>query len=716
MLTDKTGTTSGTLKSAVVFLAGLMLASLSGGVLAAARSLQSIDYQTMADERVLVTLTLSDSAPQPVVFTVDKPARVALDLPDTRLDLANRYSKIDVGNTRAVAAAEARGRSRVVIELVQLAPYNVSVDGNKIYVQLGNATDTALAPAPSAGGSTSSGKRSASARSRASSDISNVDFRRGEKGAAQVVVTLGNPGTPVNVSEKGGKVIAEFPGTTVPDSLLKRLDVMDFATPAKYVDVTRVGTKAIITVTPASGADFEQVAYQTGSQFTLELQPLTAEKLAELKTKPKYTGERISLNFQNVDVRALLQIIADVAGVNMVVSDSVQGSVAMRLQNVPWDQALDIILTTKNLGKQQEGNVVLVAPAAEIAAREKAALEAEAAKVVLEPLRSEVIQINFAKASEIATLLKSTTGEKGNSALSDRGSVTVDDRTNTLIVVETRAKLEEVRKLVALLDIPVKQVLIETRIVIANSDYSKDLGARFGYSAIGSSGSTVGTTSGNLNGTTQILNGEELELADRLNFALPAAPSAGSPARLALAILSTDYLIEMELSALQREGRGEIVSTPRVVTANGKEATIEQGVEIPYQQASASGATTVTFKKAVLSLGVTPQITPDNHVTMNLNISKDSVGSVVSDTLGGSIPSIDTRKVSSQVLVDNGETVVLGGIYEETNTKTKTKVPLLGDVPLLGVLFRNNSFTDNKKELLVFVTPKILKEGLNIAH
>ena len=517
--------------------------------------------------------------------------------------------------------------------------------------------------------------------------------------------------------EEGGKIIATIKNATAPDNLIRRLDVLDFATPVKFIDTQRKGLNTEIVITPSAAGDFEHVAYQAGDRFTLELQPISEAELAEARRrKPQYTGERISLSFQSVDIRSLLQIIADVAGTNMVVSDSVNGEIAMRLQNVPWDQALDIILQSKGLGMRQEGNVMLVAPIEELAAREKAELEASAQQAELAPLRSELIQVNYAKASELATLLKS--GD--NSLLSERGRVTVDQRTNTLLVQETRDRLAEIRSLVARLDIPVRQVLIESRIVIANNDFTRELGSRFGVTGVARNGNDgIVTTSGSATATDQttqsfINNGFPVEtggLQDRFNVSLPVAGPAG---RIAFAVLGSDYLLDLELSVLQAEGRGEVISSPRVITANAKEASIEQGVEIPYQEASASGATAITFKKAVLSLVVTPQITPDNRVIMDLAVKNDSVGQQVANQLGGTVPSIDTREINTQVLVDNGETVVLGGIYQQDNRSSMTKVPFLGDIPLIGALFRTTSKVANKRELLIFVTPKIMQEGLRV--
>lgn len=676
------------------------------------RSLQSIDAVALEGERLLLTLTLSSAAPEPVVFTVDQPARLSLDLPDTRLAVAERYKKLNIGAARAVAAAEAEGRTRLVVELSQLTTHSVRIDGNRVFLTIdGPAGSGPVSAAPVAA--------TGAAPQAATPAISAIDFRRGDKGEGRVIIALTDPATPVDVVEEGGKIVARFKNASVPDQLLRRLDVLDFATPVKYVDTVRTGINAEVSVTPATGGDFEQVAYQAGNLFTIELQPLSQEKLDERKLRePEYTGEKISLSFQSVDIRSLLQIIADVAGTNMVVSDAVTGDIAIRLQNVPWDQALDIILRTKGLGMRQQGNVMLVAPLTELAARDKVELEAQKQKTELAPLRSELIQVNYAKAADIAKLLKENTGEA--SILSDRGRVSVDDRTNTLLVLETREVLADIRALVARLDIPVRQVLIESRIVLANNDFSRELGTRFGVSAVGDRGGNgIITTSG-----TAVANDDRVQdflgggfpvttgnLNDRFNVNLPASANAGS---IALAVLGSNFLVDMELSALQAEGRGEVVSSPRVLTANAKEARIEQGVEIPYSEGSSAGNTTISFKKAVLSLTVKPQVTPDNRVIMDLNVTQDTVGDIVPTGDGGTAPAINTREVNTQALVDNGATVVLGGIFIQETRNDVTKIPFLGDVPILGGLFRNRLTSSNKDELLIFVTPRILQEGLSI--
>jgi type IV pilus assembly protein PilQ len=546
-----------------------------------------------------------------------------------------------------------------------------------------------------------------------------------------VIVNLTDPSTPVDIRQEGGRVVAVFKDTDLPSELMRRLDVMDFATPVTTVDTLRTNLDTRIVI--SADGKYEQLAYQSDNDFTIEINPAAAEaeEGSTLFSETKeYEGQRLTLNFQDIETRAVLQLLAETSGRNIVVSDTVQGNVTLRLRNVPWDQALDIVMTTKGLDMRQNGNVIIVAPAEEIAARETADLEAQQAISELEPLYSEFLQVNYAKAEDLATLISGEGAAGGNSLLSDRGSIAVDARTNTLLVQDTAERLQDIRRMVSTLDVPIKQVLIESRIVVVNDDFSRDIGFRWGVTAINESGTNsggqflTGTGSGSdtmvnsaisnlgdpANGT--IYPVQVPVLGDRYNVNVPIADAAG---RIALAVLESDFLVDLELSALEAEGAGEIVSTPRVITANQKEARIEQGVEIPYQQSASSGATTVQFKKAVLSLTVTPQITPDNNIIMDLMVSKDNVGDIISTGgLGGTVPSIDTRQVETQVLVADGQTVVLGGIYETERRETITKVPFLGDIPVVGRLFKSTQRVNNKAELLIFVTPRILEEGSSI--
>jgi type IV pilus assembly protein PilQ len=704
---------------AVMLLAALPVMAQSN----AARQLEAIDVQSLPGSILEVRLRLSDTPPEPMSFTIDNPARIALDLPGTSIGMDSRRRDVNQGPLSTVLTAEANGRTRVVFNMVNMVPYDTRVVGDSIYVTLGQQGDGAAsaafaaqpAPQSASGGAAAAGGRS----------INNIDFRRGRNGAGQIVVDLSNPRTTVDVREEGGRIVVDFQETTLPTNLMQRLDVTDFATPVATVDALRADGDARLVVTTAEA--YEQVAYQTDNVFTLELAPPVEqpEPVGIFNENREYTGERLTLNFQDIETRAVLQLLADTSNLNIVVSDTVQGNVTLRLQNVPWDQALDILMTTKGLDMRRNGSVIIVAPAEEIAARERAELEALQEIQTLEPLRSEFIQVNYAKASDLAALIGGG-GNAGNPIISDRGSVAIDERTNTLLVQDTTERLANIRRLVATLDIPVRQVLIESRIVIVNDDYSRDLGVRFGGTVVRENGtdglySMTGTGSGsgvitssaldNFNSTGTPFPVEVPPINQRYNVNVPVSSPVGS---IALAILDSDYLVDLELSALQAEGQGDIISAPRIVTANQREASIEQGVEIPYQESSSSGATTTQFRPAVLSLTVTPQVTPDDRIIMDLLVTKDSVGELVASATGGFVPSIDTRSVATQVLVNDGETVVLGGIYETETRETVNKVPFLGDVPGLGVLFRSRTTLNNKAELLIFVTPKILREGASL--
>jgi len=731
------GTTVGWLnaigRSLAVVIGGICL-TLIGVPAATAQSasqagnqLQDIQVVELPGARIELRLLTSGPAPAPLAFTIDNPARISVDLPGTTLALASRRKDVRVGSLDTILAAEAQGRTRVVLNLNSMVPYETRVDGNAVVVTLGAAgsANAGVATFPAAAPVAAVAAASAPAgAARGGRQISNLDFRRGDNGGGRVVITLSDPGTPVDVRKEGDRILLSFNGTTLPDSLLKRLDVTDFGTPVNVIEASRKPSGAQVSI--AANLPFEELAYQSDNVFTVEVAPVVQQAVAGKPTlfsaSREYTGERLTLSFQDIETRAVLQLLADVSGRNIIVSDTVQGNVTLRLQNVPWDQALDIVLATKGLDMRENGGVIIVAPADEIAAREKADLESRKAILELEPLVSEYVQVNYAKASDLAELLS---GSNNNSLLSERGSVGIDDRTNTLMVQDVPERIAEIRRLVSTLDIPVRQVLIEARIVIVRDDFSRDLGIRWGVTQVSEQGdgllAVTGSGAGantivnsavdNINTTGQPFPVEIPPLAERYMVNLPIANPAG---KLALALLNDDFLVDLELSALQAEGRGEVVSSPRVITANQKEASIRQGVEIPYQEASSSGATTTQFKEAVLSLTVTPQITPDDRIILDLVVTKDSVGAQVSNELGGSIPSIDTRAIQTQVLVDNGQTVVLGGIYETEESEDVSKVPFLGDIPGLGAFFRSTRKVSNKSELLIFVTPKILKEGSNI--
>jgi len=683
--------------------------------------LQDIQVQALPGQRVELTLVMSGTAPEPLAFTIDNPARIALDLPDTSLALASRRRDVNVGPLDTVLTAEANGRTRVVLNLQNMVAYETRRSGNTVTITLGDGKGYSEDTTQFAGAAT----QTPSYASPGSRSISSVDFRRTRDGGGRVVVNLSDPSTTVDIRQEGGRVVAVFKDTSLPAELMRRMDVTDFATPVNTVDTLRTNLDTRVVI--SADGKYEQLAYQTDNEFTIEINPVTEEAEASslFSETKQYDGQRLTLNFQDIETRAVLQLLAETSGRNIVVSDTVQGNVTLRLRNVPWDQALDIVLTTKGLDMRQNGNVIIVAPSQEIAARETADLEAQRALSELEPLYSEFLQVNYAKAEDLAVLIRA---DGGNAMLSERGSIAVDERTNTLLVMDTAESLQNIRRMVSTLDIPIKQVLIESRIVVVNDDFSRDLGVRLGVTALHESGTNSGGTfvSGSGAGTDTMVGSAVENLADngsifpvqlptldnRYNVNVPIASAAG---RFSLAVLESDYLVDLELTALEAEGRGEIVSTPRVITANQQEARIEQGVEIPYQQSASSGATTVQFKKAVLSLTVTPQITPDNNIIMDLLVHKDSVGEIISTGgLGGTVPSIDTRAVQTQVLVADGQTVVLGGIYETERRETITKVPYLGDIPGVGALFRSKTRVDNKAELLIFVTPRILEEGSSI--
>ncbi len=686
------------------------------------RQLQAIDIQSLPGQVLELRLRLSEAAPEALSFTIDNPARIALDLPGTVLGLESRRQDVNLGPLATILTAEANGRTRVVLNMNVMVPFETRTVGDSVYVTLGRADSTAPAPSfaaqPSLPGTSRSGTAQASNRG-----ITNIDFRRGANGSGQVVVELADPRTTVDVREEGGRIIVDFQNTNLPDALLRRLDVTDFATPVSTVDAVRANADARLIISTISA--YEQVAYQTDNLFTLEFQTPTevVQPSGIFNVDREYVGERLTLNFQDIETRAVLQLLADTSDLNIVVSDSVQGNVTLRLQNVPWDQALDILLTTKGLDLRRNGNVILVAPAEEIAARERAELEAIQELQTLEPLRSEFIQVNYAKAADLATLIS---GGGSNPLISDRGSIAIDERTNTLLVQDTSLRVENIRRLVSTLDIPVPQVLIESRIVIVNDDYTRNLGVRFGATVVrDNSGdgllSFTGTSAGsdtivqsgiaNINNTGTPFPITTPSIDQRYNVNLPIASPAG---QFALAILDSDFLVDLELTALQAEGDGQIISTPRIITANQKEGRIEQGVEVPYQESSSSGATTTQFKEAVLSLTVTPQVTPDNSIIMDLFVTKDSVGELVASATGGFVPSIDTRSVVTTVLVKDGQTVVLGGIFETEERETINKVPVLGDIPVIGSLFRSTVTLNNQAELLIFVTPRILRDGASL--
>lgn len=679
-------------------------------------ALKAIDFSALPGDRVQLSLSMSEPVSEPNSFVTENPARISIDFGGVKSELGYKTKLIGVGPVHSVTALEAGSRTRLVISLTKPVEYETSIAGNKVLVSL-DISDQAKTKAatqvskPKPVVTASPQMAETTATTGVATDIRNIDFRRGEEGQGRVLITLGDQSLPVDVREEAGRIVVEFFEASIDNSLLQSLDVMDFATPITKVETRTRGNNVLIDITPTG--EYDYLAYQANETFAVEVRSLTkAEKDALQKERMIYTGDRLSLNFQDIEVRAVLQLLADFTELNLVTSDTVDGRITLRLKNVPWDQALDIILKSKGLSKRQVDNVIMVAPTEEMAAREQLELESQQKIEELAPLKSDFIQVNYAKADDLALLLKS----EENRLLSERGNVTVDARTNTLLVQDTAAKLNEIRRLLQKLDIPVRQVLIESRIVVANNDFAKDLGVRFATTLADWNGDNLnmiaGGTEGHIGGTWPYVNGIENPAdSDQEALMVNLPVTAPSGAINFLVGKMSHHLLQLELSAMQTEGRGEVISSPRVITSDQNQATIKQGVEIPYQEASASGATTVSFKEAVLKLDVTPQITPDDRVRMDLVINKDSPDFSRS-VLG--VPPLDTRRIETTVLVDNGETVVLGGVFERTKTNDTEKIPFFGDLPYAGVLFRRTENRDQNSELLIFVTPKILKEALRV--
>ncbi|MFO1505620.1 MAG: type IV pilus secretin PilQ [Lysobacterales bacterium] len=718
--------------------------------------LQDIGYTALPGGQVDITMTFADPPAVPQAFTTENPPRIAFDFAATNDAFAKRRVDIGTGATSGVTAVEAGGRTRVVVDLFRSAGYSSRVEGNKFVVSVNNGQTGATMIARSVASTNPTKAVPASGI-----EVSNVDFRRGQDGGGRVIVTFNAPGAAVNLKRLGDDIMLDITNAALPPKLAQKLDVLDFATPVQSIQTQSHGLGVRVDIRATQ--PFEQLAYQTGDQYIVEVsKKKTGPENKGRNAEPTYTGSRVTFNFQDIPTRSVLQLIADVSDLNIVVADSVQGNVTLRLINVPWDQALDIVLRAKGLDKRRQGNVIWVAPQEEIAKREQALADAQMQLADKEPLVSDYIPISYGKAKDIAALLTkeaqanqaggATSGGGNTQAqrgfLSARGTVTYDDRTNTLLISDIPSKVQEIRQLIAVLDRPVQQVLIEARIVVASDTFARELGVRFGVSGgYETSNGNVVATSGSANATDAMANvalnnrftpgsrGLPMvapgtiptdnttqsgiavpNLNDRLNVNLPSTLTGGGS--FGLAILSADYLLDLELSAAQTEGRGEVISSPRVITANQQEADIKQGQEVGYvtfQNSTAgagTGTATVNFKEAVLELKVTPTITADDRVILDLDVKKDAVSGYTVPPGGGQIPNLDKREITTQVLVDNGQTVVLGGVYEVSKQDNVNKVPLLGDLPVLGHLFKNTSRNDSKAELLIFVTPRILNESL----
>ncbi|MBF1801761.1 type IV pilus secretin PilQ family protein [Alcanivorax sp. ST75FaO-1] len=693
----------------------VLLVLLGAALMSPARAatLTNLQANTLPGDGMEVRLDFEGTAPEVKGYSIERPARIALDLLGTGSNVDLKRHNLGSGNARSVTVVEAKDRTRLIFNLEQLTGYDTRVEGQQLVITLGGgqrtpSTDPA-SPSPMAAASNESA-------------IRDIDFRRGGDGEGRVMIQLSKASMPVDVSEEGGKIIARFVGADIGDDLVRRLDVTDFATPVRYVDTRRTEGGAVITIEPEGTWDY--LAYQADNQFSINIKPLTAsEKERQRREAFKYDGEKLSLNFQDIEVRSVLQLIADFTDLNLVASDTVTGRITLRLQSVPWDQALDLILKTKGLDKRQVGNVLLVAPADEIAAREKQELEAQKQLASLAPLRTEYISINYARAEQLQSLITSRGGSDGSSLVSERGSVTVDQRTNTLIVQDTADSLEDIRDLIQRLDVPVQQVLIEARVVVASTNVADEFGVRWGglgwTDSLYSDGESVAISGrhtslrelhyANIDRDDDGSLGEfeEFDEEENNDLIVDMGVESTDATRFSIGFTSLDSgLIELELSALESEGHGELVATPKVLTADQQPAVIASGQQVPFNVSTASGATAVEFIEAELRLEVTPQVTPEGDVIMQLKVNNDSLGTDLDN------PAINTNRVETTVLVNDGETVVLGGIFQQEKVNSTIKTPFLGDIPWLGALFRKKVNRDNKQELLIFITPRLVKDAM----
>ena len=706
-------------------LVALFALLVSSTGLAATATLKDIQFASLPGDKTEIRMSFDGAPPNPKGYTIEQPARIVLDMPGVSSALSEKHHDLGIGNARKVSIIDTKDRTRAIVNLTQLVAYETQVQGNTLYLLVGAGSEgsTAVAPEPSDVAQTSTAQAYSS-----SSTIRNVDFRRGSAGEGRIIIELSDPKAPVNVVSDGGKIKVEIRNTELPNNLRRRLDVTDFATPVEVVDALQQGDHTIFTVSAAGNYDY--LAYQADNTLSLDVTPLTQEEVAARDDIFKFTGEKLSLNFQDIEVRSVLQLIADFTDLNLVASDTVSGRITLRLKNVPWDQALELILKTKGLDQRQVGNVLLVAPAAEIAAREKLELENQKQISELSPLITEFVQVRYASATDLFNLFQGPGGAAGAaggglggapqggaggaSIVSDRGSVIVDERTNSIIITDTADRLENFRRVIAKLDIPVRQVLIEARIVTANDTFSEELGVRWGGGGIdlGNGGDNALRLGGSRETLTELQNGFVDGTGGTItgpgDLVVDLGVTGGQATSFAIGYSELGrFLLDLEISALASDGHAEVISRPKVITADKSTAMIESGVEIPFQEATSSGATNVSFKDAVLGLEVTPQITPDDRIIMQLNVKQDTVGQLFEG-----VPSINTNEIETQVLVDNGSTIVLGGIFTTDKNVQTTKTPFLGDLPYVGRLFRNTIETDNKQELLIFITPKIIADSL----
>ena len=688
-------------------LSGLIGSLLAAVAVAEPVMIEDIAFTAQPGSALEVRLTFSESPATDIdSYTIEDPARIVLDFPETQSALDQKRYGLSQANATSVMVLESGSRTRMVVNLVELVPFKRSVSGRQLTLLIGHGDGQSVV----ASSTTDILRSDANRVERVVSEITDLAFQRSPDGEGLLILSLTNPEVDASIYSEGGDMMLEFLATNVRESLIRRFDVTDFATPVQAIDVstTERGTRLKLS---ADGL-YDYLAYQTGSQYILAVAALSEEEKRDRLNEFDYVGDRISLNFQDIEVRAVLQLIADFTELNLVASDSVTGNITLRLQNVPWDQALDLVLKTRGLDSRQIGNVLMVAPAQEIAERERQEIEANKQLAELAPLQSEFIRIRYAKAIDVIGLFEAGS-EEGGSLISERGSVVVDERTNSIVVTDTAAKLSEIRDLIEKVDIPIRQVMIEARIVIASSNIDEQLGIRWGGGYLNVNGDKFTSVAGDTASVTSLNN----QLIGGGQVTAPSAPFvdlgvAEGTSGFAVGFTSTDLFLTAELSALEASGEGEVVSQPKVITGDKQKASIKSGTEIPYQEGAASGATTTAFKEAVLKLDVTPNITPDDRVLLDLVVNQDSVGALVPSGNGGLIPTIDTTELTTQVLVGNGETVVLGGVFKNEELVKVEKVPVLGDIPYLGKLFKSTANTQQKTETLIFITPRILSEAL----
>lgn len=685
---------------------------------------------TLPNNDTELRLVFSGNPPAPQAYQIERPARLVLDLPATRSGLSGRFQNLDTSMARSLTVIDNQDITRLIISLSQTGGYTTRIEGNTLVLRMSSklpSRGVSVATPNQVAMVTPAVTQTAVAGKRTGLEVQDIDFRRGTGGDGQVIIALSDPSIPVDVQQQGTKIVARFLGTRLPERLRRRLDVNDFATPIRLIDAYNEGSNGVIVIQPQG--DFEYLAYQADQKLTISVKR-PAPEVAKRREAPAYSGQKLSLNFQDIDVRSVLQLIADFTGFNLVASDTVNGRITIRLQNVPWDQALDIILKTKGLDKRRNGNVIMVAPAEEIAAREKLEIQNSQQLEQLAPLRTEYIQLNYAKAADVQSLLTSGRNNGANngggggqgdanvgSLLSRRGTLSVDARTNTLIIQDTAAKIDEIRELIQKLDVPVRQVMIEARIVRATDSFSKELGVKWGVLSNGVANNRnllVGgsdTTLFDLRDPKKSdLGGFSYTIQRPQNLNVDLGVTSTGASRIAFGLLSmSDVMLDLELSALQADGKGEIVATPKVLTTDKQKARIAAGTQIPYQTATSSGATAIQFINAELSLEVTPNITPDGRIGMELFVNSDSPGEVQAT----GVRAIDTNRVATNVLIDDGQTVVLGGIFQNQTSNAVSKTPFLGDLPYVGRLFKKDVQSNNKQELLIFVTPRLVTNTAN---